>query len=116
MVADAKIPFFRASWIADYADAENYLALFYSKNFSPNGSNYTHFSNEKFDLLYKKSRTIVNDSLRTELYKEMNKIVMEESAVIILYYDQVLRFSQKNIKNLGVNAMNLLNLKTVRKE
>lgn len=116
MVADSKIPFFRASWIADYADAENYLALFYSKNFSPNGSNYTHFSNEEFDLLYKKARTITNDSIRNELYKEMNRIVMDEAAVIILYYDQVLRFSQKNIKNLGVNAMNLLNLKTVRKE
>jgi ABC-type oligopeptide transport system substrate-binding subunit len=29
--------FFRASWIADYPDAENYLSLFYSKNFSRMG-------------------------------------------------------------------------------
>jgi len=33
MVATSKLSFFRGSWIADYADAENYLALFYSKNF-----------------------------------------------------------------------------------
>ena len=33
MVATSRLPFFRGSWIADYPDAENYLALFYSKNF-----------------------------------------------------------------------------------
>ena len=46
MVATSKLNFFRGSWIADYADAENYLALFYSKNFCPNGPNYTHFKNK----------------------------------------------------------------------
>ena len=30
-----KLDLFRASWIADYPDAENYLSLFYSKNFAP---------------------------------------------------------------------------------
>jgi len=33
---------FRASWIADYPDAENYLSLFYSKNFTPNGPSSNH--------------------------------------------------------------------------
>ena len=44
--------FFRASWIADYPDAENYLSLYYSKNFAPNGPNYTHYSSETFDTWY----------------------------------------------------------------
>ena len=39
----------------DYPDSENYLSLFYSKNFTPNGPNYTHFSNEEFDRLYELS-------------------------------------------------------------
>ena len=50
MVATSKLSFFRASWIADYPDAENYLSLFYSKNHSPNGPNYTHFNNKSFDV------------------------------------------------------------------
>ena len=37
--ASGKLPIFRASWVADYPDAENYLSLFYSKNFAPNGPN-----------------------------------------------------------------------------
>ena len=49
--ANGKLDFFRASWIADYPDAENYLSLFYSKNFAPNGPNYTHFSDYEYDKI-----------------------------------------------------------------
>ena len=34
-VASSAVNFFRKNWVADYADAENFLALFYSKNFAP---------------------------------------------------------------------------------
>jgi peptide/nickel transport system substrate-binding protein len=71
MKAEAKLPFFRASWIADYPDAENYLSMFYSKNFCPKGPNYTHFSNPEFDRLYEKSMSTVNDSIRYSYYRQM---------------------------------------------
>jgi len=35
--------------------------------------------------------------------------------VIILYYDQVVRFSWTYIQNLGTNPLNMLNLKSVKK-
>lgn len=116
MVAQSKLPFFRGSWIADYPDAENYLSLFYSKNFCPAGPNYTHFSNAEFDELYNKAQIEVNDSIRYSYYQQMDKIIIEEAPVVVLYYDQVLRFAQKNIKGLGSNPMNLLSLKRVRKQ
>ena len=46
LVATSKLSFFRGSWIADYPDAENYLSLFYSENFTPRGPNYTHFKTQ----------------------------------------------------------------------
>jgi len=115
MIAKSKMSFFRASWIADYPDMENYLALFYSKNFCPKGPNYTHFSNKKFDELYEKARQTNNDSLRGVFYTEMDRIIIEEAPVLILYYDVVLRFTQKNISGLGSNPLNLLTLKRVKK-
>ncbi len=115
MKSEAKLPFFRASWIADYPDAENYLAMFYSKNFCPGGPNYTHFSDPEFDQLYNDALVTTNDSIRFRYYRQMEKIMMEEAPVVILYYDQVLRFVQKNISGLGSNPMNLLTLKKVRK-
>jgi len=115
MIAKSKILFFRGSWIADYPDAENYLSLFYSKNYCPKGPNYTHFSSKTFDAYYEKAQKENNDSVRFYLYRKMDQLVMDESPVVILYYDQVLRFTQKNISGLTSNPMNLLNLKRVKK-
>ncbi|HBG70658.1 MAG: ABC transporter substrate-binding protein [Bacteroidetes bacterium GWF2_43_63] len=116
MVSQSKSGFFRASWIADYPDAENYMSLFYSKNEVPNGPNYTHFANAEFDRLYEEAVSSSNDSLRAELYEKMNRIIMEQAPVVVLYYDMAVRFVSNRIKGLEPNAMNLLVLKNVRKE
>ena len=115
LVATSRLSFFRGSWIADYPDAENYLSLFYSKNFSPNGPNYTHFSNEYFDMLYEKSLSETSLTARHSLYNEMDQILIDNAAIVPLYYDRVLRFSQINVKDFEGNPMNLLNLKRVKK-
>lgn len=114
VVAKSKITFFRASWIADYPDAENYLTLFYSKNFSPKGPNYTHFKNAEFDKLYEKAQSEINEEVRYQYYQEMDRIIVEEAPVVVLYYDEVVRLYQNNIEGLGTNAMNLLSLKAVK--
>ena len=115
MVANSKLNFFRASWIADYPDAENYLALFYSNNFSPNGPNYTHFSNSNYDRLYEQALSETDDSLRIKLYNQMDMILMKHAVIVPLYYDRILRFTTKKIRGLNANAMNLLDLKRVKK-
>jgi len=115
MVSNSKLEFFRGSWIADYPDAENYLALFYSKNFSPGGPNYTHFADTKYDELYEKSMFETCDSIRLEYYKQMNQMIIDKAVVVPLYYDEVVRFVQKDISGFEGNAMNLLNLKYVKK-
>ena len=114
--ATGKFSIFRASWIADYPDAENYLSLFYSKNFTPNGPNYTHFKNIEFDALYEKSISIVNSSERFKLYQKMDSILIDQAPIVPLYYDQVIRFSQKNVQGLGINPLDMLDLRTVFKE
>lgn len=114
-VESCKMPFFRKSWIADYPDPENFLALFYSKNFSPDGSNYTHFNNSGYDNLYEKAVETTSDSIRFECYTKMEKILADESPVIPLFYDQVVRLVHNNITGLSVNALNSLNLKKVKK-
>ena len=115
MVATSKLSFFRGSWIADYADAENYLALFYSKNFCPDGPNYTHFSDGNFDELYEKASKETNDSIRYLLYNKMDEIIISKAVIVPLYYDRVLRFFQPTISGFNSNAMNLLDLKRVKK-
>ncbi len=114
LVARSKLNFFRKSWIADYPDAENYLALFYSKNFTPHGPNYTHFKSIEFDNLYELSQKETNDSIRYDYYQRMDNIIIEEAPIVILYYDEVVRLTQTNVENLGINPINLLSLKKVK--
>jgi peptide/nickel transport system substrate-binding protein len=115
MVSTSKLDFFRGSWIADYADAENYLALFYSKNFCPNGPNYTHFSNLTYDNYYELALKEVNLEKRRNYYHLMDQMILDEAAIVPLYYDQVIRFVQNDIIGFESNAMNLLELKSVQK-
>ena len=115
MVATSKLNFFRGSWIADYPNAENYFSLFYSKNFCPKGPNYTHFKSIEFDAFYERSLSETNLGVRWELYNKMDKILVDNAVIVPLYYDKLLRFSLKNIVDFKSNAMNLLELKRVRK-
>jgi len=115
MIAKSKVAFFRGSWIADYPDAENYLSLFYSRNFCPKGPNYTHFKSAEFDKLFEKAQSEINDSIRYDYYQKMDQLIIDHAAIVPLYYDQVLCFYQKNIKGATGNSMNLLTLKRVKK-
>jgi peptide/nickel transport system substrate-binding protein len=111
-----KLPIFRASWIADYPDAENYLSLFYSPNFTPNGPNYTHFKNQYYDSLYTKALTISDIEKRKVLYTKMDSVIIAEAPVIPLYYDMAIRFVNKNVHGLGINPQNFLVLKYTKKQ
>lgn len=113
--ANGQLDFFRASWIADYPDAENYLSLFYSKNFAPNGPNYTHFKNKTFDKMYEAAYLETNPELRAKLYTKMDSLIMDYAPIVPLFYDEVVRFTRKNVNGLGINATNLLELKTLKK-
>jgi len=115
-VANQKINFFRKSWVADYPDEENFFSLFYSKNKSPNGFNYSHFNNEAFDGLYEKAQKENNDSTRYGLYQQMDQLIIDNAPIVPLYYDEVVRLVQPGISGLQTNAMNILSLKKVKKE
>ncbi|WP_055448448.1 ABC transporter substrate-binding protein [Lacinutrix mariniflava] len=114
--ANGKLNLFRASWVADYPDAQNYLSLYYSENFAPNGPNYTHFKSDTFNKLYTQSFTETNTKTREALYSKMDSIVMQEAPIVPLYYDEVVRFTRKNVTNLGINPINMLELKRVTKK
>jgi oligopeptide transport system substrate-binding protein len=111
-MTQGKVNFFRGSWLADYPDAENYFAVFYSKNGSP--PNYTRFNNSAYDQLYEAALAENDDAKRYELYHQMEKIIIDEAPVVPLFYDEVLRFSQKNIEGLEPNALNLLDIKHIK--
>lgn len=116
MRSSGELDIFRGSWIADYPDAENYLSLFYSQNFTPNGPNYMHFKNEVYDSLYVNSLSVSNIDERKLLYTKMDSIIVEEAPVVPLFYDMAVRFVNNKVSGLGINPQNFLILKKVKKE
>ena len=106
--------FFRGSWIADYPDAENYLSVFYSRNPAP--PNYTRFNHAAYDDLYERSLTETRDSVRYELYRQMDRIILDETPVVPLWYDMVLHLVHTNIKGFYPNSLNMLELRRVGKD
>ena len=112
-IYNSRINLWRASWIADYPDGENYMALFYSQNHSPSGPNTTHFSNSRLDELYQASLLESVDSLRHQIYHQMEKIMLSEAPIIPLYYDKSIRLVQPYIHGMSSNPMNHLNLTEV---
>lgn len=114
LISKGEVSMFRGSWIADYPDAENYLALAYGPNRAPAGPNYTQFQNANYDRLYAAALQQPNDSLRALLYQQMDALIREEAPFMVLYYDQVLRLVNPAVAGLSTNAMNVLDLKRVQ--
>ena len=114
MIETGQYDFFRKSWVGDFADGLNFFSIFYSKNFTPNGSNYFHFKNSEFDELYEKAMKTSSAKARYDIYYKMDNLLMENAVIVPLFYDEVLRLVHKNVEGFTTNPMNLLNLKKVK--
>ncbi len=110
-IAEGSLMCFRKSWVADYADAENFLSIFYGGNIPPAGPNYTRFNHPGFNRMYEEYNTSV-DAQRGNLANRMDSIVMAELPVIPLYTDEAVVFYHDRVSGMQFNAMNLLQLKT----
>jgi peptide/nickel transport system substrate-binding protein len=112
---EGKLMLFRGSWIADYPDAENYLACFYQKFLSPNGPNYTHFVDADFDALYEAIESGGSKDRLDDIFRA-NLRLMSQVPVIPLYYDKSIRLMHPWVKGLGNDVTNRLPLKRVKIE
>ncbi|MEX0915159.1 MAG: ABC transporter substrate-binding protein [Wenzhouxiangellaceae bacterium] len=68
-------------WTLDYPDAQNTLQLFYGPYETP-GSNNFNYRNPEFDALYDQAATMQPGPERTELYRRMNDMVIDDCVAI----------------------------------
>jgi len=108
---EGKLTFWRANWGADYYDPENYYALFYSKNETPIGPNTSHYKNAKVDSLYELGLKLTDFNERMKAYREIDKIIFEDSPWMIVYYNQFIYLKQKNVEGMYVDGLGIINLK-----
>ena len=113
LTSNSRAPFFRGSWIADYADGVNYLSCFYSKNPAP--PNYTRYKNPEFDRIFEKAVAETNDSLRYALYRQADQVLINDAPIIPLWYDRVIRLVQPEVRRFEPNNLNWLELRRTTK-
>ena len=109
-----ELNFWRGNWGADYFDPENFMALFYSKNHSPAGPNYTHYQNMAADSLYELAMRLTDFNTRAKLYNQMEEIVLEDAPWVILYYNQVVYLKSKQVRDMYIDGLNTIILKSAK--
>ncbi|MEJ2400384.1 MAG: ABC transporter substrate-binding protein [Xanthomonadales bacterium] len=68
-------------WTMDYPDTENTMQLFYGPNASP-GSNSANYDDPEFNRLYRAAAVMQPSPMRTALYRNMNRIVLDDCVTI----------------------------------
>ncbi len=66
-------------WTADYPDPHNFLG-------ASGISRYTGWRNAAFDRLIEEARSIPDQARRMQLYRQADRILMEEAAIVPLTY------------------------------
>lgn len=105
-----KTDFWRTAWIADYPDAENFLSMFESSGV-PADLNARSFPNTAryvspaYDTLLKSALIEIDDAKRNELYAKLDQMLIDDAAIMPIYYDNFIRLLQRNVRNLPINAM-----------
>ncbi|MHC1550691.1 peptide ABC transporter substrate-binding protein [Phyllobacterium sp. K27] len=93
----------RAGWVADYADAENFLNL----NVSTNKTfNYGHYENPEFDALMKKSYQERDPAARSKILHEAEALLARDQPTAPLMNYAYLWLVSDKVKGWGDNANN----------
>jgi peptide/nickel transport system substrate-binding protein len=116
MVRAGELALWRTSWIGDYPDPENFMALFIGRNIAPKGPNTTRIHRNDLDSLYTAALSPrLDEASRNALYSRMERIVVEEAPWVFLYYHVVLRVFQPHVKGLTLDGSDRLILERVSK-
>jgi peptide/nickel transport system substrate-binding protein len=108
LVETGKAQFWRAGWIADYPEPENFLNLLYSRNIpktGPSPINSTRYSNPQFDALFEQALSTLDDAARYALYAQAEQIAVNDAAMLWIFHDLDYRMVQPYVRGYSSNAM-----------
>ena len=79
--SQGKVALIHSNWSMDYPDVENIMQLYYGPNSAP-GSNSASYNNPEYNRLYETSSTMSESPERTEIYRKMNQLLMNDCVSI----------------------------------
>lgn len=97
----------RAGWIGDVVDPINFLECFVTGG----GNNNTGWSSPRYDELLAQSRRTPDQAARFALFQEAEKILLEESPMIPLYYYTRAYLISPRVENYHDNLLGYISFK-----
>ena len=102
----------RAGWLADYNDADNFLNLLKSGV----DHNYGRFKSSEFDALIDKGNATADKAERSKLFHQAEKIALDASAAMPIYYYLARNIVSPKIKGYENNAFDVHRTRWLSKE
>jgi peptide/nickel transport system substrate-binding protein len=105
-----KVAFWRAGWVADYPDPENFLTLCYGKHVpaKPTDKAYLNscrYKNPTFDKLFEEALATTDFEKRNRIYEQLDQIAINDAVMLPIYYTLNRRLIQPYVQNFPVNGM-----------
>jgi len=80
-IANRQLDIFMMSWTLAYPDAQYNLQLFYGPNAAP-GANSFNYANPAYDRLFEQASPLPAGPLRSDLYRRMNEMIIDDCVAI----------------------------------
>lgn len=102
----------RAGWIADSPDPENFLAMFYGGNISNQVSmmNRFKFQSDAYDEIFEQALSESDPVKRTALLVKCDQIVIDDAALMPIMTDDHIVMINARVRDFKANSMESLNL------
>ncbi|MCH7706793.1 MAG: peptide ABC transporter substrate-binding protein [Chloroflexi bacterium] len=104
---------YEQGWIADYPDPENVLDVLFHTGAANNAGSY---SNPAIDAILESARTEQDVTRRLALYRQVNEMLLEDAAVIPLWYDRTYVLVKPYVTGYAITPQDLATLGQVRLE
>jgi peptide/nickel transport system substrate-binding protein len=102
------------SWIGDNGDPDNFLYILASGDQWPTaGYNEGFYKNEKFDELLRKARTTSDQTERTKLYQEAQKLMMADSPHVVVDHESQIVAMKNNIEGFILHPTGVFRFRNV---
>ena len=114
-ILDGTAIFWRAGWIADYPDPENFLNLFYSGNIADKGTTVNPFKykSAEFDAMYEKALAETDDEKRMALFAKCDQIIIDDAAVMPLITDDFVTMVNLKVRKFVTNEVEQLDFSRI---
>lgn len=100
-----KADLFVSRWISDTGDMDNFLQPL----FNPvNISDFTGYNNPEVINMMNKAKEIINPHKRVEIYKDLQKIIVNDAPWIFLHHPQIGYVSRKGIIGVKISPLGIV--------